>query len=462
MSQNAPLSVPYQGNSLAMETQTSSLVTMEAATDRESVAAFVAEVLAGSGWDVDSIRHIVDRLDPPNSYWTVFAVDIYKDGEERTLRLVAKGALNPEAWETLSGRLLKNGAGHACDPISGVGYPRLFPETWHAYWFYPYDPSMPNLPLATDPARMASVLFGLAGTPDVSAAAQRLDVERVRYLPEVSAIIRYTIDVGTTPMEIYGKVQPGRRGLRTFRIVEGLWRAAARYPGYLNLPRPLAYVEEMGLLLEEGVRGKPVNARRTSAQFMQMPEPAAEALAVIHEANVPTDERITIQAELARLDRVAEKFAYVHSEGHFLLKDLIAHMRERVQKTSEEEWLPTHGDLKYDQFMVHNDTFTLLDFDYYAVAETSYDLGKFCAYLVPTRPNDWRDSVAVEEARERFIRRYRELRPHATLHRFGVYEALQFALKAMTAMWMQKPGWRGVAETYLVLAFERLKSRLPE
>src|SRR5690242_1937555 len=88
MSQNAPLSVPFQGNSLAMETQTSSLVTMEAATDGESVAAFVAEVLAGSGWEVDSIRHIVDRLDPPNSYWTVFAVDIYKDGEERTLRLV--------------------------------------------------------------------------------------------------------------------------------------------------------------------------------------------------------------------------------------------------------------------------------------------------------------------------------------------------------------------------------------
>src|ERR1700741_1803255 len=72
MSHNAPLSVPYQGNSLAMETQTSSLVTMEAATDAESVAAFVAEVLAGSGWGVDSIRHIVDRLDPPHSYWTVF------------------------------------------------------------------------------------------------------------------------------------------------------------------------------------------------------------------------------------------------------------------------------------------------------------------------------------------------------------------------------------------------------
>jgi phosphotransferase family enzyme len=435
---------------------------MEAATDKESVAAFVEETLAGTGWEIASIRHRVDRMDPPNGYWSVFAVDIYKDGEERSLRLVARGALNPEAWENLSSRLIRHGAGRPCDPINGIGYPRLFPETQHAYWFYPFDVAMPNLPLANDPVRVASLLFGLEEVDDVLEAAHRVNIERVRYLPEVSAILRYTVDVGGHPTVFYGKVQPGRRGFRTNQIVEGLWRASARYPGYLNLPRPLAYVEEMGMILEEGVRGKPVGERRTSTPFMLVPNAAAEALAVIHESRVDNDERITIENELARLDKVVEKFAYVHPEGHFLLKDLINHMREHVQRTPEEEWLPTHGDLKYDQFMFHNDRFTLLDFDYYATAETSYDLGKFCAYLVPTRPKDWRDSVAVEEGRLKFIRRYRELRPHATLQRFQIYEALQFALRAMASMWGAKPGWHRVAETYLVFGFERLKSRLPE
>ncbi len=435
---------------------------MEAATDKESVAAFVEEILAGTGWEIDSVRHRMDRMDPPNGYWSVFAVDIYKDEEPRSLRLVARGALNSEAWEQLSARLVRHGAGNACDPINGVGYPKLFPETRHAYWFYPYDPSMPNLPVANDPVRMASVLFGLDDVEEVLAAARRINIERVRYLPEVSAILRYAIEVGGSEKVIYGKVQPGRRGLRTNQIVDGLWHASARYPGYLNLPRPLGYIEEMGMLLEEGIRGKPVGERRTSTPFVRLPEPAADALAVIHESRVDNDERITIENELARLDGVVEKFAYVHPEGHFLLKDLLTHMRERVQRTPEEEWLPTHGDLKYDQFMFHNDHFTLLDFDYYATAETSYDLGKFCAYLVPTRPRDWRDSVAVEEARVRFIRRYRELRPHATLQRFQVYEALQFALRAMASMWGAKPGWHRVAETYLVFGFERLKSRLPE
>src|SRR5206468_12478085 len=97
-----------------------------------------------------------------------------------------------------------------------------------------------------------------------------------------------------------------------------------------------------------------------------------------------------------------------------------------------------------------------------APGERSSGLGKYCAYLGPSAPSDWRDSVAAEEPRTEFLRRYREMRPHATLQRFGVYEAVQLALRAVAAMWSQSNGWELTAETFLVLAFERLKSRLPD
>jgi hypothetical protein len=434
---------------------------MEAATDRESVAVFTQELLGGTGWEVTSVRKRGKRLEPPDSYWCLFAIDINKDGEERELRLVAKGALNAAAWERLSARLERHGAGKPCDPIGGIGYPMLFPETQHAYWFYPYDPLMPNLPMASDRDRMATVLLGVDGQGDAQIDPGQIEIERVRYVPEVGAILRYSFP-NAPPASIFGKVQPGHRGLRTFQVVQGLWQAAAKYPGLLNLPRPLGYVEEMGLLLEEGVRGRPVSGNRDSVEFAMGANAAAEALAVIHESGLQSDERIRIEDELARLDRVAEQFTYVLPAGHFLLKDLIRHMRDRVRKTQEEDWLPTHGDMKYDQFIYHNDQYTLLDFDYFAVAENSYDLGKFCAYATPSAPSDWEQSAAAEEARLLFIRRYRELRPHASLQRFGVYEALQLALRAMAFMWAQTRGWDVIAETFLVLGFERLKSRLPE
>ena len=436
---------------------------MDEATDKAAVSAFAEEILAGTGWNLDKVRRKSSRFEPPDWYWTQFDIYINKDEEERRLRLVAKGALNQAAWERLSERLLRQGAGRPCDPIEGLGYPRLFPESQHAYWFYPFDPSMPNLPSAVDPMRMAGVLLGpQAETAEILSAARRLDIDTVRYVPEVGAILRYTMDTRAAKLNVFGKVQPGHRGLRTYRIVDGLWQASKQYPGFLNLPRPLGYVEEFGLLLEEQVRGRPVGGNRMSADFQLTGVAAAEALAVIHESGVQSDERIQIENELARLDRVADQFTYVLPTGHFLLMDLIAHMRDHVRRTEEEDLLPTHGDMKYDQFMHHNGEMTLLDFDYFAIAETSYDLGKYCAYTMPSLPKSWQDSVAAEETRVQFLKRYMELRPDATLQRFPVYEALQFALRAMASMWAQHSGWERISEMFLVMAFERLKSRLPE
>jgi hypothetical protein len=244
-----------------------------------------------------------------------------------------------------------------------------------------------------------------------------------------------------------------------------LWGAAKDYDyhGLIYLPRPLGYIEDLGLLLEEAIPGKPVGGNRLSAEFGLAAPAAAEAAAVIHESLVPADgEVFRIEAELGRLDRVTQQFIQVHPKAAFLLSDLVAHMRDHVRATEEEAWLPTHGDLKYDQFMHHNGKLTLLDFDYFALAETSYDLGKFCAYLIPSMPSDWEETMAAEEIRVAFLRRYRELRPYATVQRFAIYEALQLALRAMSFMWAQVPGWERMAETFLVLAFERLKSRFPE
>src|SRR6266851_28786 len=410
MSQNAPLSV----TSLAMlktETPSVSLVTMLEATAVPAVGAFVADILGDSGWQVESLRKRSSRLSPPDGYWAMYEVSIRKDEEERSLRLVARGAFSRQAWDELSARLVQHSAG-PCDPIGGIGFPRLFHKSQHAFWFYPFDPAMPGLPSAADAKTVTDVLLGLGDRAPVDLDGYpKLEIERVRYTPEIGAILRYTLQTSAGPLIVYGKVQPGDRGLRTQRIVEGLWRAsAAKPPGLLRLPRPLGWLEH----------------------------------------------------ELERLERVAEQFAYVHPEGHFLLSDLTTHLRKRARIAMDEEWLPTHGDLKYDQFVYHDGAFTLLDFDYFAVAETSYDLGKYCGYLVPSAPGSWEDTLAAEKIRTRFLQRYLELRPHATIQRFPIYEALTLGLRAMTFMWAQRSGWQRVAETFLVMAHERLYSRIPE
>src|SRR5579859_3356464 len=264
-----------------MTTQTPTLVTMGEATDKESVAGFVEEVLDGSGWTLTRVKRRSSRLEPPDSYWALFDIAINKDEEERRLRLVAKGALNPSAWNRLSAQLATHEADGRCDPIAGLGYPRLFPESQHAYWFYPFDPAMPGLSEAADHVRMARLLVGLGddNTAEVLKMARRLNIERVRYMPEIGAILRYRLNGPGAQMDIYGKVQPGNRGLRTHRIVTALWQAAQNHPGYLKLPRQLGFVDQLGLLLEERVRGLPVGGNRANIEFRHLGHAAAEALA---------------------------------------------------------------------------------------------------------------------------------------------------------------------------------------
>ena len=273
------------------------------------------------------------------------------------------------------------------------------------------------------------------------------------YMPEISAILRYDLDEpGGVKSSFYGKVQPGDRGLRTYRIEEALWQRAQQSDGLLKIAKPEGFIREYGMLLEGAAPGKAVKGDRETA----------EALAVIHESGLEPDERVDIEAELNRLDSVTEQFAYVDPKAHFLMSELVLHLRDRISRTYEEEMLPTHADLKYDQFMQEDGRYTLIDFDYFAMAETSYDIAKFCAYLVPSAPRGWEETVAAEATRRAFLLRYRELRPDATLDRFQVYEALSLALRAMTMMWMQHRGWEEAAQVFLVMAQERLNTRLPD
>jgi len=105
--------------------------------------------------------------------------------------------------------------------------------------------------------------------------------------------------------------------------------------------------------------------------------------------------------------------------------DLIAHMRDHIRRTEKRTCYPPTATWKYDQFMHHNGEMTLLDFDYFAIGETSYDLGKYCAYTMAV--------VAEELAGVRGRRRNPDAIPEA-IHgaatgadppEVSVYEALQ-------------------------------------
>ena len=484
---------------------------IKAATGHEAVTRYLEEVvLPGSDWNLVKVRRRTVRLEPPHAYWASYVVKlgrgelVYPEPdaepvleeaavplavedapagdvstaieeadaelpqpswtEERELRLIARGVFDPEHWSSYREKVGKALGGLGSDPMSGPARPALFDDTQHAIWFFPADPNLTSLHRAADPVEMLRLFRNHA--PEVLEHPGRITevkVELARYLPEIAAILRYDLetDPETSARTIYGKVQPFNRGAESHRVMTEIWKAAERSDGKLVVPRPLGYHPELGLYLQSSVAGKPISSDRTKPEFLPGVTHAAEALATLHESAIPTQKKLPLDREVSRLARTLDQFALVEPRAYFLLRELIAHLKDKLKGLPEEDWLPTHGDYKYDQLLHEDGNYSLIDFDFFALAENSFDLGKFCAYLVPSMPKSWEQSVAAEEGRKAFLNRYRELRPQASLQRFPIYETVNLAGRAMTLMWTQMRGWEQAAEALLVIGMERLKSRLP-
>lgn len=452
---------------------------LKEATGHEAVTNFLEErVLPGSDWHLVRVRHRNVRLEPPHAYWTTYRIRLGRGellssdegqpsawSEERELRLVARGVFDSGIWQRYRERVMNTFGGRDCRPLDGLGYPVVFDSSQHFFWFFPVDPMMPGLIQAADPAAIRRLfrndkrdLLRYPGRiTDV-----RLDLKR--YLPEISAILRY--DLETVPAAasrtIFGKVQPGDRSAETHRTMTAISEVARASEGRLRVPEPLGHYPRLGLSLQSSVPGESLGSDRTLAEFQAGVVHAAEALATLHSSGIEAERQLPLETEIARLDRTLDQFALVHPNAYFLLREFLSHLRHHLRSLPQEEWLPTHGDFKHDQILHADGEFHIIDFDFFGSAETSFDLGKFCAYLMPSMPKGWEQSVAATEARDAFLRRYLDLRPGATLHRFPIYESVNLAGRAMTMMWMQQEGWEKGAESLLVLAMERLKSRAPE
>jgi hypothetical protein len=489
-----------------------SLATIKAATGHEAIGQFVEErILPGTDWNLVRVRRKSIRLEPPHAYWATYRVRVGRGdlvfpepdadpvlelahvaegsaaeeegagaetgfsagdrgelawSEERELRLVARGAFDTTYWEAYRKRIVELYGDRPSDPLGGYGFPVVFDETQHVVWFYPIDPNLHGLWRSAQKEEVLQLFRNHSGEildHHGRSTVTDLRMELAKYVPEISAIVRYDIEAepASASKTIFGKVQPGDRGAESNRIMNEVWQAAAASNGRLAVPRPRGYHHPFGLFLQDAVTGVPLGSDRTKPEFLRGVLHGADALVEIHESGISTEKRLPLEGEIGRLDRTLDQFALVHPKAFFLLRELLIHIRDRLKRLPGEDWLPTHGDYKYDQLLHDDGEFSLIDFDYFAMAETSFDVAKFSAYIVPSLPLGWQQSMAAEAARTAFIERYRERRPAATLQRFPVYEAVNLGGRAMTMMWVQAPGWEKAAETLLVMAMERLNLRAP-
>ena len=455
-----------------------SLERMRAATGEEAVTRFLeSTAVARSGWRVISTRRRQVRLDPPKAYWVVHRVRLARSetpeagtgewwegfGEHRELRLVARGAFDGAAWREYRDGVLSPVLGRQFDPVDGLGWPVAFDDDQVCFWSYPVDPRLRSLPAASDARIVRERLaerrpLPVLGDRTVTSAT----AERLRYLPELSATLRYELQVdGGQTVRLVGKVARGVDLAQAHAVLTALHEAAESSTDWLSVPPPVTYFEDLELQLQEAARGEPVSAERTAPLFQRAALAAADAAALLHGSGLVVSDSHSIEAEVERLARVTEQFALVNIECYQLLRQLVSHLRRRVENVPKAEHVLCHGDLKYDQLLWDESRFSLIDFEELAMAEPSWDLGKYCAHAVPSAPLDWEDTDASYRARDAFLARYLERFPDADVERFPIHEATHLALRTLVLMWGQRQGWADAASSMLAMAHERLRTPPP-
>jgi hypothetical protein len=440
------------------------LEAVQRATNTAAARAVAVAAIAGTDWELSSIRRDGVRLEPPAAYWASYRVLVTREtrggSEQRRLVLVARACFQAADWEAYRTWLEELYGDAPSRPIEGLGFPVLIDAGRHAWWFYPVDPHLPTLAAANDPKSLRRLL-----APRYSAKTPpaRIRVELVRYLPEISAALRYRIidKPGAAERVVYGKLYRGDRGRELHATTQELWSLSRRHPELLSVVEPLSYDEVLALHLEHAAPGSPVGSDRRDPVFLAAAVAAAEALAVMHDSGLSSASELLVEPEIRRLGDVTHQMSLVQPDAGRLLRDLVVQLGVRLPRAAAEDWVFTHGDMKYDQFLEADGRFTLVDFEEVGRSETSWDLGKWCAHAVPSMPETWEDSDAAEQARAVFLRRYLELRPDATRNRFPIYEAVHLANRAMVLMWGQTEGWEGAAQSLLTLAMERLQTPAP-
>ncbi len=441
---------------------------IKAMSEPDAMATFLAEAVVNPALPAVTVKKVRAvsgrRFEAPRVLWNVYEAEIELPGGTELRPLFwTKAFFNDEACEDYRHRIswvLRHRNGNPLDP---QGHAKFFPDMGLFVFFFPTDPTFPALPTVFDPDAMMPVLDPHFKYLRPDATVRSLRAVRVKYLPEISCIVKYEADIGEErPLSIYGKVQHSRRGAFTYDVMKALWDLPARSARDLILAEPLGYYPKLDLILQSELPGEDVKGDRHSDLFMEESEIAGRTIGYIHASGITVGTPHTIDVEIGRLYDRLEQFKMSSPKVYFALRDLLKQITAKAERVAPEAAVPSHGDYKYNQFLYDGEKFGLIDVEYFVQAEPSFDLGKYCGHLAPSAPKHWSDTERSNEARRVFLDAYCQVRPEYRGARFPLYESLSLATRALVVTWTQGRNWDYTAQTLIALSYERLKTRWGE
>lgn len=254
---------------------------------------------------------------------------------------------------------------------------------------------------------------------------------------------------GAGEMRIIGKFHEEGRAQADFEALRQLHEAGFRPPGPFTVSRPVAYIPERKLLLQEKAPGRLLN------EIMFTPgNGVGEAvgrsalwLAALHGTDLPVAPRVVkIRAAVARYGR--ELAQRLPRQAHRVAK-LTACALGGLQERHLTPLVPSHGDFHSKNVLItENGQVTAIDLETFGRQERAADVGYF---LAQTAIRDYlhRGSfAATADVRRCFLQAYLEAAP-VPYQRLSHYLGMSFLQSLHYEVCVLKSRNTGIVEPWL-------------
>jgi aminoglycoside phosphotransferase (APT) family kinase protein len=320
---------------------------------------------------------------------------------------------------------------------------------------FPHDPALPGLAAALDGPQITAALDrGLERRSD-DAHIVNVRPTPVRYRPGRRCTLRLDISLrasgAITRETLFGKVyHDADKAASVHNDMKAMATLGAVRDGSFSIAPVAGFLPAIPMVLQEPVGGTPLDSLlpvSDGASAGWIPAAgrdalvrAAAALAALHGSRLLSKRQRPVDDELRKLGSRISAIQRVHSVGGGTMKLVAEKLSAGVGEL--EAWgaceTAVHGDCKPSQFLVSEETVTMLDFDHCGMADPATDVGTFLATLRKSgmlRGGSAATPDATTELEELFLDQYCRLTgSDAGFRRRATwYEALALLRKAERA-----------------------------
>jgi thiamine kinase-like enzyme len=313
------------------------------------------------------------------------------------------------------------------EPWETIGVVEIDPKGI-SHRLFDADPKLTWLKTAIDPEIMRQRFTALLAEQGKTAAITGFQVVTVRYKPGNHCVFRYEIDTDSGRQVYYGKLF-SKDGDWLTEILLKAHVASEADPDMPRIPKPLAYWPDLQLLVQPAVAGG-VEFRTFSFDSFQdlatrqsWMRTAGICTAAMHASEIQGGKLRTFADELEGLEEYTSMMAKVNPKLEVRFRQTMAELADMAKGLAEPAFVPAHGALRTDQFILQGDHLVMIDMDSFCRSNPARDLGNFLAYMCWKAIRQPEHAAFVEQAGQSFLGGYLDSGGEVDDLWLGLYQA---------------------------------------